>query len=296
MVKMNNIEAKDLKVILALAYCDFLRPQEKCKILNAQFNNQMEQFGLSFEWTERIRIKADKITKFKQYLNSFNEEEKIEELDVLNIGFATILEDEYPLLLKNIYNPPLVIFYKGKYSLLNTSSLGIVGSRLSTEYGMNVCSQLIPDLVKNDITIVSGLAKGIDTKAHIETLYNKGNTIGVIGTGLNIVYPKENKRLQADISKNHLLLSEYPPHATPKKHHFPFRNRIISGISLGVLVVEAKRRSGSLITARQALEEGRDVFCIPGSIFSQASIGTNELIKVGAKLVTDAKDIIEEWT
>lgn len=288
-------EVKDLNVILALAYCDFLRPQEKCKILNAHFNNQMEEFGVSFEWTERIRIMKDKINRFKNCLYNFKLEEKMNELKDLNIGFVTILEEEYPLLLKNIYNPPLVIFYKGKYSLLNTNSLGIVGSRLSTEYGIDACRQLIPDLVKNDITIVSGLAKGIDTRAHIETLHHQGNTIAVIGTGINIAYPKENKRLQKKISNNHLLLSEYPPHTIPRKDHFPFRNRIISGISLGVLVVEAKRRSGSLITARQALEEGRDVFCIPGSIFSQTSIGTNGLIKEGAKLVIDAKDIIEEW-
>jgi len=282
-------------MILALAYCDVLRPQEKCKLLNDYLNNQMTEYNLSFEWTERIRISSNKRSQFKQFLNRFNVEEKLSELTDLGISFVSILSNHYPLPLKNIYNPPLVIFYKGKYSLIHTHCLGIVGSRLSTEYGYRACSHLIPDLVKQNITIISGLARGIDTKSHIETIKNNGHTIGIIGTGLNIAYPKENKKLQEEISRNHLLLSEYPPHVTPKKHHFPFRNRIIAGLSLGVLVVEAKKRSGSLITARQALEEGRDVFCIPGSIFHSTSTGTNALIKEGAKLVTNAEDILEEW-
>jgi len=294
-IMMNNDEKNRLKLVLALGYYEDLRPQEKCKLLNEYFNNQMSEFDVSFDWTERIRLSSHKRVRFNQFLKHFVLEEKLAELNDLGMGFVSILSGDYPLSLKNIYNPPLVIFYKGTYSLIHTHCLGIVGSRLSTEYGYGACSHLIPDLVKHHVTIVSGLAKGIDTKSHMEAINNNGPTIGVIGTGINIAYPKENKALQSEISRNHLLLSEYPPHTTPKKHHFPFRNRIIAGISSGVLVVEAKKRSGSLITARQALEEGRDVFCIPGSIFHPTSIGTNELIKEGAKLVTDAEDILEEW-
>ncbi|CAI9390985.1 MULTISPECIES: DNA-processing protein DprA [Bacillaceae] len=202
----------------------------------------------------------------------------------------------YPPLLKEIYQPPWVLYAKGDLSLLQSKKkLAIVGSRLATTYSTKVMQQLLKELVEEKITIVSGLAHGVDSIAHKLTIDHGGKTIGVIAGGLFHIYPKENRELAGEMMKDHLVLSEYPPLTKPLKWQFPMRNRIISGLSNGTLVVEAKQKSGSLITANFAVNEGRDVFAIPGNIFSPYSVGPNELIQQGAKPVLVANDIIEEW-
>lgn len=206
----------------------------------------------------------------------------------------SILDQVYPEELKAIYNPPVLLFYQGALELLEKPKLAVVGARKSSQAGSETVKKLLAELNQNFV-IVSGLARGIDTAAHMATLKQGGKTIAVVGNGLSQYYPKENRPLQDYISKNHLILSEYGPDSSPKRHHFPERNRIIAGLSLGVLVVEAKIRSGSLITCERALEEGRDVFAVPGNILDGNSEGCHHLIKEGAKCVTTGLDILSEY-
>ncbi|BAQ24291.1 DNA processing Smf protein [Streptococcus troglodytae] len=206
----------------------------------------------------------------------------------------SILDKDYPLELKNIYNPPVLLFYQGDLDLLDRPKLAVVGSRNASQMGVAAVKKIIQDLNKQFV-IISGLARGIDTAAHLASLKNGGATIAVIGTGLDVHYPKENRRLQDYIAKNHLLLSEYEPQSQPLKYHFPERNRIIAGLSQGVMVAEAKIRSGSLITCERAMEEGRDVFVVPGNILDGQSEGCHHLIQEGAKCITSGFDILNEF-
>ena len=206
----------------------------------------------------------------------------------------SILDKTYPLALKEIDNPPVLLFYQGNLELLNRNKLAVVGSRKSSAVGNKSVESLIKQL-NNQFVIVSGLARGIDTVAHFSSIKQGGETIAVIGSGLDIYYPKENRRLQEFIAEKHLLLSEYCPKEAPLAHHFPERNRIIAGLSMGVLVAEAKWRSGSLITCRFALDYGRDIFVVPGAILDKQSQGGNHLIQEGSKLVTKGLDIISEY-
>jgi DNA processing protein len=221
--------------------------------------------------------------------------EHIRKYEKNNISVISIFDKEYPKMLKEIYQPPWVLFAKGDIELLNmTPKLAVVGSRQATQYGKNSIRLLFPELIKNGIIIVSGLAKGIDSLAHEQAIKNGGKTIAVIAGGINHIYPKENMGLAEELMKSQLIISEYPPETKPERWHFPARNRIISGLSHGTFIIEAKRKSGSLITANYAVNEGRDVFSLPGSIFNPCSIGANELIQQGAKLVTCAEDILVE--
>jgi len=206
----------------------------------------------------------------------------------------TIWDEDYPALLKEIYDPPVVLYAKGNRELFNTRMLGIVGARLMSSYGNHSLNKLIPPLLKEKFTIVSGLAKGVDISAHQIAMERGGNTIAVLGSGFFQIYPKEHLSYAEKIASHHLLLSEYPPYTPPTRWNFPLRNRIISGLSEGVIIIEAKEKSGSLITADQAMEQGREVFAVPGSILSETSKGTNALIQQGAKLVTSHHDILEE--
>lgn len=207
----------------------------------------------------------------------------------------SILDKEYPLELKNIYNPPALLFYQGNLELLNKGKLAVVGSRKCSEVGAQSVAKIIKEL-GNRFVIISGLARGIDTSAHVAALKNGGATIAVIGCGLDVYYPKENSKLQDYISRNQLLLTEYEVGQEPKKFHFPERNRIIAGLSQGVIVAEAKIRSGSLITCERAMEEGRDIFAIPGNILDGKSDGCHQLIQEGAKCITSGFDVISEYT
>ncbi len=221
--------------------------------------------------------------------------EQIQQYKTNEIQVITIMDKEYPHLLKQIYQPPWALFCRGDLSLLQKKpKLAVVGSRQATTYGKNAIHLMFPDLLSRGAVIVSGLARGIDTIAHETAIENNGKTIAVIAGGLYHIYPKENESLSLRMMKNQLILSEYPPDTKPERWHFPVRNRIISGLSEGTLIIEAKQKSGSLITASFALNEGREVFALPGSIFNACSAGANELIQQGAKLVMKAEDIWEE--
>ncbi|HHK7319666.1 TPA: DNA-processing protein DprA, partial [Streptococcus pneumoniae] len=206
----------------------------------------------------------------------------------------SILDDCYPWDLSEIYDAPVLLFYKGNLDLLKFPKVAVVGSRACSKQGAKSVEKVIQGL-ENELVIVSGLAKGIDTAAHMAALQNGGKTIAVIGTGLDVFYPKANKRLQDYIGNDHLALSEYGPGEQPLKFHFPARNRIIAGLCRGVIVAEAKMRSGSLITCERAMEEGRDIFAIPGSILDGLSDGCHHLIQEGAKLVTSGQDVLAEF-
>lgn len=206
----------------------------------------------------------------------------------------SIMDSEYPEELLWMHNPPVLLFYSGNIDLLKHPKIAVVGSRSCSRTGIQSVEKIINEL-NNELIVVSGLAKGIDAAAHYAAIRNGGKTIGVIGTGLDVFYPRSNKQLQKYMGGSHLVLTEYGPGQSPQKHHFPERNRIIAGLSRAVIVAEARMRSGSLITCERAMEEGRDVFAIPGSILDGRSDGCHHLIQEGAKLVTSGKDVLDEF-
>lgn len=210
------------------------------------------------------------------------------------ISWITIFDENYPGLLKQIYDPPTVLYFKGKLKD-EEKSLAVVGTRKITGYGKVATEEFVKGLVAGGLTIVSGLAKGVDSQAHLSAIHAKGRTIAVLGGGLNYIYPSENQSLAGQIVESGgIILSEFPPDYPSLPGNFPSRNRIISGLSLGVLVVEAAEDSGSLITARLALEQGREVFAVPGPITSSLSKGPIDLIKEGTRVVMNAEEILEE--
>lgn len=220
----------------------------------------------------------------------------------MKIEEISIESQEYPEQLRNIYDPPIKLYVLGNKQILKQKGIAIVGSRKCSEYGKKVALQFAKSLSENGVNIISGLAVGIDTYAHLGTLQvveccglNKGKTISVLGSGLDEIYPKENINLAKQIIKSGgCIISEYSIGTKPEKLNFPKRNRIISGLSKGVVIIEASEKSGSLITAEFALEQGREVFAVPGSVFSLTSVGTNNIIKQGAKLVTSYEDVLDE--
>jgi DNA processing protein len=211
-----------------------------------------------------------------------------------NCRFILRGSPEYPPLLEEIYNPPLILYARGSLEVLTNPCIAIVGTRKPTIYGLQMAQGLASDLGSRGIGIVSGLARGIDAAAHRGCIDGDGNTIAVLGCGIDVIYPKEHQQLTKKILNKGLLLSEFPPGTSPAPQNFPIRNRIISGLALGTLIIEASEYSGSLITARLAMEQNREVFALPGNLTSPQSFGPNFLIKQGAKLVQTWRDIIEE--
>ena len=218
---------------------------------------------------------------------------EMERIRAQGISVLTWEDEDYPRLLREIYDPPPVLYVKGQILPEDEWAVAVVGTRAATTYGKEAATRIAGGLARNGVTIVSGLARGIDSAAHRAALEAGGRTIGVLGCGLDIIYPPENRRLAAQIIQHGALISEYPLGTPPEGSNFPPRNRIISGISLGVVIVEAGRRSGALITADYALDQGREVFAVPGNIFRHASQGTNALIREGATPVLSVEDILE---
>ncbi|MHC5217575.1 DNA-processing protein DprA [Enterococcus sp. LJL128] len=208
--------------------------------------------------------------------------------------FLTILDAQFPVLLKEIYNCPAVLFYKGNINLLQEKALAVVGARDASAYGIKVVREFIPPIAAAGWVIVSGLAKGIDSKSHEAAMNHEGKTIGVVGTGLDCCYPKETAVLHRRMAEEQLIISEYPNGTPPRKHHFPMRNRIIAGLARGTCLIEARKNSGSLITAQSALEYGREVFVVPGNIFLPHSEGCHTLLYEGANSVFSPEDILNE--
>ncbi len=239
---------------------------------------------------------AEQITKElhnEKIVNGFND--RLKDWESKNIKIITYYDCNYPNMLKEIAQPPWVLYTIGNLNLVNSPTLAIVGTRNPTNYGKVIAEKISKDLVDYEFVIISGMARGIDSIAHKGSLNNKGKTIAVLGSGIDVIYPKENCDLYKEIASEGLLISEYPPGETPHPGYFPQRNRIISGLSYGILVIEASISSGSLITAQHSLDQSREVFAIPGPITSKNSLGTNSLIKQGAKLVQTIDDIIDEF-
>lgn len=229
---------------------------------------------------------------------SLDPEEEFKKLDAHSIWMITEDDPSFPSPLREIPQPPIVLYGRGEKLNAEHPMIGIVGTRRPTTYGAQTAQQLGEQLAAAGMTIISGLAVGIDTIAHHAALTNKTSTIAVVGSGLNprVLFPSENIHLAERIAHaGGTIISEYAPHTPAAREYFPLRNRIISGLSRGILVIEARERSGALITARIALEQNRDVFALPGSIFSPTSLGANRLIQEGAKLVIHADDICQDW-
>ncbi len=244
---------------------------------------------------EALGLKRDSIEALKGAEASERAESEIEAIQRLGGQIITLDCADYPSLLQETYDPPIVLYALGDFArALRQPAIAMVGSRRCSTYGRNAAEMLARQLAERGITIVSGLARGIDTAAHRGTLDGQGLTIAVTGTGLDGVYPKENRKLAERIQEQGAILTEFPLRTPPLPQNFPFRNRVISGMAFGVMVVEGAERSGSLITARLAYEQGREVFAVPGNITSANSFGPNYLIKDGAKLVQTWRDVVEE--
>ncbi len=219
-------------------------------------------------------------------------EDEISQLERRQIGWLTILDPEYPPLLKNIANPPLVLYWQGERARWPDFALAIVGTRKASRDGLQAAREFAGTIADQGYTIVSGLAQGIDATAHEAALTSRGGTIAVLGSGVEEIYPKRNRPLAERIQDNGMVISEFAPKVKPVPGNFPYRNRIISGLSLGVLVVEAPARSGALNTAQHAAEQGRDVFAVPQNIYAQAGRGCNDLLADGALIARNAQDVL----
>ncbi len=222
-------------------------------------------------------------------------EKEIQSAEKAGCRLLTLGSGEYPPLLRQLPDPPVVLYVRGDAALLSRHAVAIVGTRRPTAYGSQVGHRLARDLAERQLVIVSGLARGIDSAAHRGALEGNGKTVAVLGSGADVIYPRENKRLAEKIMETGAVISEFPLGTSPAPENFPIRNRIISGLSLGVLVVEAAEYSGSLITARLAVDHNREVYAVPGNITSAQSFGPNHLIKQGAKLTDEWIDVIEEF-
>jgi len=222
-------------------------------------------------------------------------EREVEEVSKADCQLIAFDSEDYPPLLKQIPDAPLLLYVRGDAQVLSQYAVAVVGSRRPSAYGSSVAHRLAHDLACRQLVVASGLARGIDSAAHHGALEAQGKTVAVLGSGIDVIYPRENKRLADEIAKSGAVISEFPRGTGPTPENFPIRNRIISGLSLGVVVVEAAEYSGSLITARLALEQNREVFAVPGNITSAQSFGPNHLIKQGAKLVDQWMDVIEEF-
>lgn len=253
-------------------------------ILEANLNELQHVAGIGEYTARQIVSSRDKL----------DIEKEISRIEKQKVSIVTFSDDNYPANLKSIFDPPVVLYVKGKLLPEDRIAIAMVGTRRPTTYGKMVAEKLSKELAEREVSVVSGLARGIDTSAHKGALSCGGRTIAVLGCGIDICYPPENRALFDEISERGAVVSEFPMGTRPEKMNFPMRNRIISGFSLGAVIVEAGSRSGALITAECALEQGREVFAVPGNIFNLGTKGTHSLIKQGAKLAERCEDIIEE--
>ncbi len=270
-------------------------PRAATKLLE-RFGSAASVFHARRTELESLRLRPETI---ESIIKREFQEKAVEELDrVKQLGGDVLILDDgsYPALLREIADPPITLYVRGDWqACFELPGVGVIGSRMCSTYGENASEMLARDLASRGICIISGLARGIDTAAHRGAIRGGGKTIAVLGTGIDSVYPKENTRLVGEILEaGGAVVSQFPLGTPPLKDNFPYRNRIISGLSLGVVIVEATEKSGSLITARLAMEQNREVMAVPGNITSRNSIGTNYLIKSGAKLVQQWQDVVAE--
>lgn len=285
----------NLQQLLALHYAYPLTLNKLQHLLHIIETLDELEFITASKLARIIDIKENTAHTMKVIYKAVQQMDLVEQYEKAGIEVITYTSDLYPKKLLQLFNPPTILYGKGDSGLLTVQKkIACIGSREATVYSAEALKQIIPPLVENQCVIVSGLAKGADTLAHRATIHYGGKTIAVLGHGFRTIYPKSNEALAQHIAKYHLLLSEYPPHIGPKKHHFPMRNRIISGLSDALVVTEAALRSGTLITTELALEQGKDVFAVPGPITSIQSAGTNNLIKEGAIPIWNGYQIVRE--
>jgi DNA processing protein len=285
-----------MKDWIALNMTPGIGPRAAAKLLE-RFGSAEAVFNATRGELESLRLRPEAIESIRA--RDLFEKAATEIERVRNLGADILLLDDgvYPALLREIFDPPITLYVKGDWAeCFGKPCVAIVGSRRCSTYGQNTATMLARDLARHDVTIVSGLARGIDAAAHRGALEAGGRTVAVVGTGLDQVYPRDHKKLADEILANGgALVSEFPLETPPAPQNFPYRNRVISGLSLGVLIVEAAENSGSLITARMAMEQNREVWAVPGNITSRNSFGTNYLIKgAGAKLVQQWQDVASE--
>ncbi|HWS72306.1 MAG TPA: DNA-processing protein DprA [Thermoanaerobaculia bacterium] len=281
-----NDSCRDL--LIAWSLLPFLSPSRTRLLL--EFYDPPERALYASSETLRGLLKID-AEQAELVRRPFRDRARVE---ALRDSVITLADGGYPLQLKEIIDPPLALHFRGDVSILALPSIALVGSRRASPYAMNVARHLSRALAPSGLAIVSGLARGVDAASHEAALDAGGKTIAVLGTGIDVVYPRSNAKLFRRIEREGLLLTELAPSSPPLAANFPIRNRIISGLTLGTVIVEATSRSGSLITARTAAEQGREVFAVPGSIFSSGTEGTHRLIQYGAKLVHEPQDVIDE--
>jgi DNA processing protein len=246
--------------------------------------------GINQKLAEKI---IHKLNNYRRYHAEF--EKELSRVEDQGGRIMTYFCPEYPEILKNIYFPPVILYILGEFKEQDIYSIAVVGTRNPTRYGIAQCEKLVQGLASRGITVVSGLARGIDSIVHSTVLKNSGRTIAVTGSGLDVIYPPENRRYYRPIAENGAIITEYPPGTKPDAQNFPRRNRIISGLSLGSVIIETKRSGGAMLTARYALDQNREVFALPGNVSSNMSEGTNLLIQRGeAKLIIDLEDIFLE--
>ena len=297
MSKLNNEQLTNLYTLLSI---EGIGPG-KIRSLLAKFRS-MENI-LSSDYNELLKVEGISTNLAKRIRNAKIGKEKIEaqveselnKLHKLNAEIVTIWDEEYPELLKKIFDPPLILQVKGNLTDTDKFSIAMVGTRQPTNYGKIYAERIASDLAQQNITIVSGMARGIDSISHSAALKKGGRTIAVIGSGLDVIYPPENKKLFESISENGAVISEFPLGTKPDAVNFPRRNRIISGISLGSIIIETGIAGGAMLTARFALDQNREVFALPGNVGVKQSEGSNQLIQRGeAELITSAEDVLLE--
>lgn len=285
----------NLQQLLALHYAYPLTVNQLQRLLHIIKTLDELKFISASKLAQIIGIQEQTARTVKAVYMAVHQIDLMEQYEAAGIEVIVHTSNLYPEKLLQLFNPPAVLYVKGDSQLLMAQKkIACIGSREATSYSAEAFKRIIPPLVENQCVIVSGLAKGADTLAHRATIHYGGKTIAVLGHGFQTIYPKKNEGLAQHIAQHHLLLSEYPPHIRPKKHHFPMRNRIISGISDALVVTEAALRSGTLITIDFALEQGKDVFAVPGPITSIQSAGTNNLLKEGAIPIWNGYQIMQE--
>ncbi|MDA8170169.1 MAG: DNA-processing protein DprA [Nitrospiraceae bacterium] len=290
---VNDCRHNDCRHLVALSCVPDIGPLTIRKLI-ARFGSAEAVFGMGARELESAGISRGRAEAIAGFSGWAEIGKWLEAAGKKGIDVLTYESENYPEMLKDIPDAPPVIYVRGSLNAEDRFAIGIVGTRTPTAYGLSQAERLAGELARMGFTIVSGLARGIDTAAHKGALKAGGRSFGIMGSGVDVPYPQENKGLMDMLSASGAVMSEFPLGAEPSKENFPRRNRIISGLALGVIVVEAAKGSGSLITANCALEQGREVFSIPGNINSAFSKGTNELIKRGARIVTGAEDILEE--
>ncbi|MEJ9211027.1 DNA-processing protein DprA [Bacillus smithii] len=282
------------KKLFHLSHCPSMTWNRIFRLLKADPSLKHIYSYSARHFSDVLSIPLEKSLQIYQEIHSFDIHQSLNIYNRYQIKFFPIYDSNYPRLLKQIPTPPWGLYAAGDSRLLSDEKkIAFVGSRKGNDYGKKVISEFIPPLVEEKFIIVSGLASGIDSFSHQAALQAGGKTIAVLGGGFFHLYPKENAPLAKLIAEKGLLISEYPPNRKPKKWHFPERNRIISGMTIGTVVIQAGKRSGSLITVQHALEQGKEVFAVPGAIFDPLSEGTHDLLADGAHLVRNAEDIIK---